>query len=104
MKQQVEDELRRREQEAKVNVVAPDKPSVAVAVNDSSTTAARPKVKRASQPASTLAQQKPRAVPDKAQESRQEARQQLAELVQTSKEDDGLPRLSDLIDDSNDAQ
>lgn len=47
------------------------------------------------------AQQK-RMAPDKAKAS-QEARQQLAELVQTSKEDDGLPRLSDLIDDASDS-
>jgi anti-sigma factor RsiW len=105
VKQQVAEELRRREQEAKVKEVAPDKPSVAVAANNGSATAVLPKVKRPSQqPAVTLAQQRQRGVTDKAQESRQEARQQLAELVQTSKEDDGLPRLSDLIDDANDAQ
>lgn len=103
VRQQVADELRRREQEAKDNVTAPEKPSVALAA-DNNSTAARPKVKRPTRPTPTLAQRKTLAVPEKVQESRQEARQQLAELVQTSKEDDGLPRLSDLIDDSNDAQ
>lgn len=46
-----------------------------------------------------VAQQR-KAAPDKAKAS-QEARQQLAELVQTSRDDDNLPRLSDLIDDSS---
>ncbi|HEX8745944.1 MAG TPA: zf-HC2 domain-containing protein [Pyrinomonadaceae bacterium] len=47
-----------------------------------------------------VAQQR-KATPDKARAS-QQARQQLAELVQSSRdEDSGLPRLSDLIDDSS---
>ncbi|HEX8175414.1 MAG TPA: zf-HC2 domain-containing protein [Pyrinomonadaceae bacterium] len=46
-----------------------------------------------------VAQQR-KAAPYKVRAS-QEARQQLAELVQTSVDDDDLPRLSDLIDDSS---
>lgn len=49
-----------------------------------------------------VAQQK-QVTPDKARAS-QEARQQLAELVQASADDEDLPRLSDLIDDSSDSK
>jgi anti-sigma factor RsiW len=100
VKQQVAAELRRKEQEAGVS--APQKPSVEVAVNNGSPS--RPKVKKQSAATASVARLKNRAVPDKVKSSQQEARQQLAELVQTSREDDGLPRLSDLIDDSNEAQ
>lgn len=100
VKQRLEAE-HRKEQEARA--VAPEKPANEVAENNNS--APRSVVKR--QPAKTimLAQQKTRAtMPNQANTSQQEARQQLAELVQTTREDDGLPRLSDLIDDSNEAQ
>ncbi len=42
-----------------------------------------------------------RTTPNKVNESQDAVRQQLAELVQRTKEDDNLPRLSDLVDDSN---
>jgi hypothetical protein len=100
VKRQVAEELRRKEQEARV--AAMEKPSLEPAtVKDSPSSA---KVKKPSMTPASLAQQKNRAAPDKVKASQQEARQQLAELVQTSREDDGLPRLSDLIDDSNEAQ
>jgi hypothetical protein len=47
-----------------------------------------------------IARQRQREMPNKVNSS-QEARQQLAELVQSQKDEDTLPRLSDLIDDSN---
>ncbi|HKS29425.1 MAG TPA: zf-HC2 domain-containing protein [Pyrinomonadaceae bacterium] len=59
----------------------------------------RAKSRKATGAPVSVAQQR-RAAPDKAKAS-QEARQQLAELVQTSKDDDDLPRLSDLIEDSS---
>lgn len=61
--------------------------------------APRAKSRRATATPVTVAQQK-QATPDKVKAS-QEARQQLAELVQTSRDDDDLPRLSDLIEDSS---
>jgi anti-sigma factor RsiW len=47
-------------------------------------------------------QQKNVLTPGKASSS-QAARQQLAELMQRTKEDDGIPRLSDLLEDSNES-
>lgn len=47
---------------------------------------------------------KNRSTPNKVNESRAVVREQLAELVQRPKEDDSLPRLSDLVDDSNESQ
>ncbi|MCA1557229.1 MAG: replication termination factor 2 family protein, partial [Acidobacteria bacterium] len=77
-----------------------------VTSTDNGAAATLPKVRKAAgaSSASTVAAgQQRQESPEKAKASR-EARQQLAELVQVSREDDSLPRLSDLIDDSNDNQ
>lgn len=91
------EELRQQEKRD-AEASAPEKSSVAV-VKDSAPPAAPVKAKRAARP-QMLAKQSQRAVPNRVNSS-QEARQQLAELVQNQKEEDNLPRLSDLIDDSN---
>ncbi|MBD0370943.1 MAG: zf-HC2 domain-containing protein [Pyrinomonadaceae bacterium] len=86
-------------QQVAVATTAPSKSSAeTVKVNN-----AQPRVKsrRLAAAPSTVAQRSTEK-PDKAKASK-EAREQLAELVQTSKDDDGLPRLSDLFEDSNDS-
>lgn len=91
------EELRRKEkQEAELS--AQVKQPVGVAQDNG--TAARVKAKRSAGTSTTIAKQQRSETPDKVYAS-QEARQQLAELVQRQKEDDGLPQLSDLVDDSN---
>lgn len=61
----------------------------------------RPKVRKPNaSPAPAIAARQKDVPPYKTRAS-QEVRQQLAELVQTSKEDDSLPRLSDLIEDES---
>lgn len=100
VKKQAE-ELRRKEQQEAIASV-PEKPSVEVAKGNGAAPTVVSKRSTGSQ-SSAVAKQQNRVTPDKVKSS-QEARQQLAELVQRQKEDDGLPRLSDLIDDSNEAQ
>jgi hypothetical protein len=92
------EELRGKEKQEAVATV-PEKQSVAVVKNQGA--AGRAKAKRATV-SSIAGQEQIRETPGKVKAS-QAAREQLAELVQTSKDDDGLPRLSDLIDDSNEA-
>lgn len=100
LKQRAEELRRKQEQEAKASATE-QRPVEVVKDNG---TAPAPKVKSPTgSKSSALAQQRNREKPATVKAS-QEARQQLAELVQRSKEDDGLPRLSDLIDDSNEAQ
>lgn len=100
VKKQAEALRRQEQQEASASV--PEKRPVEVPVANNAV--ARPKLKRSSvSQTSVAARQQNRAKPDNVRSS-QEARQQLAELVQRQKEDDGLPRLSDLIDDANEAQ
>ncbi len=65
-------------------------------------TAAAPKAPKPARSYSTVARRQSNVAPGKVNSS-QEARQQLAELMQRTKEDDNLPRLSDLIDDSNES-
>lgn len=101
MVQKQAEELRRKEQQ-EASASVPEKRLVEVPVENNVVT--RPKLKRSATSQSTVAlKQQNRSTPDNVSSS-QAARQQLAELVQRQKEDDGLPRLSDLIDDSNEAQ
>lgn len=90
------DELRRKEKQA-VETAAPKKESVAEAKNNTADAPVKPE--RAAQAA---AKRQGTSAPNKANASK-EARQELAELVRQTKEDDSLPRLSDLIDDSNES-
>jgi hypothetical protein len=104
---QAEDTLKRRADEIRQQEVtkaqekpapiATEKPSVTSARDNKAV--ARTKFRRATVSTPTLAKKNSKTL-DKVKAS-QEARQQLAELVQISKDDDGLPRLSDLIEDSN---
>jgi hypothetical protein len=102
---EVEEMVKRRAAELRER----EKTDTAVAVKDEvqqekkSTPAVAPlKAKRAGASAQTLARQQNRVKPDSTLGS-QEARQQLAELVQSQKDEDSLPRLSDLLEDSNES-
>ena len=100
------EELRRKEQEAKAvpEPVAPLQRERTVLTASDNGAAKRTKAVRPNINSTQIAkQQQSRSKTDKLKAS-QEARQQLAELVQTTKEDDSLPRLSDLIEDSNESQ
>lgn len=91
------EELRRKEKEA-AEISAQDKPAVDVARETG--TVAGLKTRRSTGTPATVARRQNRETPNKVYAS-QEVRQQLAELVQRQKEDDNLPQLSDLVDDSN---
>jgi hypothetical protein len=94
------DEINQSEpQDAKEKQAVPVERPVEIAQDNRAAT--RRKSRRQSGTPVAVAQQR-KAAPDKARAS-QEARQQLAELVQASRDDDNLPRLSDLIDDSSGA-
>lgn len=62
--------------------------------------ATAPPAKSRRQAALPVVARRNRATPDKVKAS-QAAREQLAELVQAAKDEDGLPRLSDLIEDGS---
>ena len=94
-------EKERREDEEKQAAVTPVQEKRADVAKKDNKAAPRVTSRRSTGTTAVLAR-KNRETPDKAK-ALQEARQQLAEFVQTSKEDDGLPRLSDLIDDANDS-
>jgi Putative zinc-finger len=93
------EELRRQEKQAIEISQAQAKDSNAAA---GKTTAVAPKAQRPARSPATIAGRQNNVTPNKVSSS-QEARQQLAELMQRTKEDDNLPRLSDLIDDSNES-
>jgi hypothetical protein len=94
-----EQERREAEKKQEAIVTAPEKPSVEARKDVNTVARVTPRRSTGTIAANT---RKNRETPDKTK-ALQEARQQLAEFVQTSKEDDGLPRLSDLIDDANDS-
>ncbi len=99
------EEIRRKEQESKAASVASapaQKERTLLAARDEGAAKAI-KVRRPTVNSTQVARQPNRSTIDKSRAS-QEARQQLAELVQTSKDEDSLPRLSDLIEDSNESQ
>ncbi|HEV7844154.1 MAG TPA: zf-HC2 domain-containing protein [Pyrinomonadaceae bacterium] len=100
VKKQAE-ELRRKEQQ-EAAVIVPEQRSAEVLKGNGAAPPVKTKRSAGSQ-SSAVAKKQNQDTPDKVKSS-QEVRQQLAELVQRQKEDDGLPRLSDLIDDSNEAQ
>jgi hypothetical protein len=98
MVQRRAEELRQKELQGTV-APAPDKQSAALMQDKSS---ALPKKTKRATGLTVVRREQIREAPGKAKASR-EAREQLAELVQSSKDEDSLPRLSDLIDDSNEA-
>jgi hypothetical protein len=91
------EEIRRQERQPAV-VTLPEQDSVVK--NNGAGAPAR--VKRPAGSSQAITSRPKREMPNRATGSR-EARQELAELVQTQKEEDGLPRLSDLIDDANES-
>jgi uncharacterized protein YoxC len=95
----LEKERREAEQKQAAVVVAPEKPVVTTRKYEKAVARVTP---RRSTGTTAAVARKTRETQDKTK-ALQEARQQLAEFVQASKEDDGLPRLSDLIDDANDS-
>lgn len=94
-----------RQQEAKevkeVQAAVPEEKRSQEGVVDNSPPASRPESRRP-RSAPAVAARRNRASTYTVKAS-QEARQQLAELVQSSRDEDGLPRLSDLIEDSSDS-
>lgn len=92
---------KKQEDEQKQATVAASLPEERTSSPKENVAGIRPKLRKptAAQTSAVASRQKQDA-PDKTRAS-QEVRQQLAELVQVSKEDDSLPRLSDLIEDES---
>ena len=92
------EELRQREKEEAASGAV--KPAVETAT--AGAPAKNAKAGRASKSSSTVAGRQNREMPNRINAT-QEVRQQLAELVQSSREEDSSPRLSDLLDDSSES-
>lgn len=91
-----------REKEKQQAVISPEQTQAVTPVGDNRAPVA-PKTSRPARSSGAVAKRQNNVVTPSKASSSQEARQQLAELMQRTKEEDGIPRLSDLIDDSNES-
>lgn len=93
------EEIRRKEKDKTDSTAPAMTTATQTAKENNPVKALKPARPRAA--SSTVAKQQKREMPNKVY-APQEVRQQLAEMVQSSREDDSLPMLSDLLDDSSD--
>ena len=100
VRERMEELRRKKNQEAEI---APPQESPVELAQDKSVAGDGMTVKKPTRTAQAAAKPQKREKPGTVLAT-QEARQQLAELVQTSRDEDELPRLSDLIEDSNEPQ